>query len=226
MPAYNAAKTLRRVFDEIPRDSVHEIILVDDASQDGTVEVAAGLPLKVVVHEHNRGYGGNQKTCYKQALAHDADVVVMLHPDYQYDPADIPRLVEPIANGSADAVFGSRMMNGAVSRGGMPWWKVLGNRFLTAVENLALRQSLSEYHSGYRAYSAELLRGISFEKNDDGFVFDQQIIVQVCRAGFRIQEVPVTAKYFEDMSSVSFGTSVEYGLRTLATIARAFFSRA
>jgi glycosyltransferase involved in cell wall biosynthesis len=225
MPAYNAARTLVSTYDAIPKDFVDELILVDDASHDDTVSIARGLGLVVVVHERNRGYGGNQKTCYREALRRGAEIVVMLHPDFQYDPSDIPRLLKPLIQGEADVVFGSRMLRGAVGRGGMPGWKVIGNRFLTLVENVALGQRLSEYHSGYRAFTAGVLRSIPYHRNNDGFVFDQEIIVQLVERGFRIKEVPVSSKYFDDMSSVNFKTSLEYGLRTLTLMGRVVILR-
>lgn len=203
-----------------------EVILVDDASSDETAAIASQLDMLVIVHDKNRGYGGNQKTCYDEALRQNAEIIVMLHPDYQYDPKDLPRLVEPIKRGEARVVFGTRMTKGAAGRGGMPWWKVLGNKFLTWAENTILGQHLSEYHSGYRAFAAEVLRAVPYHQNNDGFVFDQQIIVQILRRGYRILEVPITAKYFDDMSSVNFRASVEYGLRTLGVLAKDLLSRA
>lgn len=218
LPAYNAAKTLKITLDDIPRGCVDDIILVDDASRDNTVEVAKRLGLKVFVHRKNKGYGGNQKTCYKKALELGADIVVMVHPDYQYDPKMIPQLIEPIKNGSADAVFGSRMMKGGALEGGMPLWKHNANILLTAIENVVLHTYLTEYHSGFRAYSARLLRGIRFKDNSDGFVFDTEIIVQILLKGFKIDEIPIRTRYFSDASTVRFFQGCVYGLRVLKTM--------
>jgi glycosyltransferase involved in cell wall biosynthesis len=225
MPAYNAARTLRRTVEEIPPGVAGEIILVDDASSDDTAQIASELGLLVIVHGANKGYGGNQKTCYDEALRRGAGIIAMLHPDYQYDPKDLPRLIEPLRRGDAKVVFGTRMARGAAGRGGMPWWKVLGNRFLTGAENLVLGQRLSEYHSGYRAYAAEVLRSIPYQDNDDGFVFDQQIIVQIIQQGYRIDEIPISVKYFPEMSSVNLRASIDYGLRTLWLLFRYLLQR-
>src|SRR3989338_175305 len=215
LPAYNAAKTLKITLDDIPKDVVDDIILVDDASKDDTVEVARQLGLKVFVHEKNKGYGGNQKTCYAKALELGADIVVMVHPDYQYDHKVIPQLIEPIKNGSADAVFGSRMMKGGALEGGMPLWKHNANILLTAVENVIFHTYLTEYHSGFRAYSAKLLKNIRFADNSDGFVFDTEIIVQALIKGFRIDEIPIRKRYFPEASTVRFWQGVRYGLGIL-----------
>lgn len=219
MPAYNAAATLGSTYEDIPAGFADDIILVDDASVDATPEVAARLGLRVIVHPHNVGYGGNQKTCYMEALRLGADIIVMLHPDGQYDPSILPEMVAPIARGEADIVLGSRMlMPGGARAGGMPLWKIIANRFLTACENLVLRQGLSEYHTGYRAYSRRFLETIPFLRNSNGFVFDTQVLVQATAFGFRIHEVPVRTRYFKEGSSVGFRTSVRYGLGTLATL--------
>jgi glycosyltransferase involved in cell wall biosynthesis len=219
MPAYNAAKTLERTYADIPHDLVHHIILVDDVSKDETVEVARQLGLEVVVHRQNRGYGGNQKTCYDRALEWGADVVVMLHPDYQYDATRIPQLVAPILSGDADLMLGSRFLGDPLA-GGMPQWKYVSNRFLTGVENTAFGLHLSEYHTGLRAYSRRLLETIPYNLNSDDFVFDQELIAQVVAVGgMRIGEIAVPTRYFEEASSVGFKRSVVYGLSTLKVVA-------
>lgn len=212
LPAYNAERTLERTVADIPREVVDEILLVDDCSRDRTVEIAKRLGLTVYRHDHNRGYGGNQKTCYERALEHGADIVVMVHPDYQYDPRIIPQLIEPIRQGRADAVFGSRMMKGGALVGGMPLWKHNANVLLTAFENVMLGTYLTEFHSGFRAYSARLLRRVRFQQNSDGFVFDTQIIVQALANRFKIEEIPIRTRYFEAASSIRLGPSVLYGL--------------
>jgi glycosyltransferase involved in cell wall biosynthesis len=217
MPAYNAARTVLRTYRDIPRDVVQKVILVDDLSRDDTVEIAKLLGIDVVVHPRNRGYGGNQKTCYELALTDGADVVVMVHPDYQYDPRCIPQLIEPIVEGTADMVLGSRFLGDPLG-GGMPKWKWLANRFLTAVENRAFGLRLSEYHTGFRAYSASLLRTIAWERNSDDFVFDQQLVAQVVAAQLRIAERPVPTRYFAEASSVGFRRSVAYGWATLRVV--------
>ena len=219
MPAYNAAKTLERTYHDIPRDVVDRIILVDDVSSDETVEIAQRLGLDVVVHPQNKGYGGNQKTCYREALAAGADVVVMVHPDYQYDPTRIPQVIAPILSGRADMVLGSRFLGDPLA-GGMPPWKWLANHFLTDVENMAFGLRLSEYHTGFRAYSARLLRTVAWERNSDDFVFDQEFVAQVVAARFRITEVAVPTRYFREASSVGFRRSVRYGFGTLGVVAR------
>lgn len=218
LPAYNAEATLKRTLADIPKESVDEIILVDDASRDNTVELARKLGLKVFVHEHNRGYGANQKTCYLKALEAGADIVVMVHPDYQYDPKVIPQLIDPIKRGAADAVFGSRMMKGGALEGGMPLWKHNANILLTALENVAFGTYLSEYHSGFRAYSAKLLKNINFQDNSDGFLFDTEIIVQILLLGFKIEEVPIRTRYFDEASTVGFFAGTVYGAGILRTI--------
>jgi len=218
LPSYNAAKTLEKTVRDIPKGIADEIILVDDHSHDQTVEIAKKLGLFVVVHEKNLGYGANQKTCYTQAILRGADIVVMLHPDYQYDPKVVPDLVEPILEGRADAVFGSRMMKGGALEGGMPLWKHNANILLTAIENVVLSTYLTEYHSGFRAYSRQALERIAFKKNSNGFVFDTEIIVQLHIHGFKIEEIPIKTRYFDDASTISFGPSVLYGLGILRTL--------
>ena len=226
MPAYNAARTLPRTYEEIPHHRVDEIILVDDGSTDDTVAIAKQLNLSVYVHRRNFGYGANQKTCYTEALAAGADVVVMLHPDYQYDPRLVPELVEPIARGEADIALGSRLLIDDALRRGMPWWKYVANRVLTWVENRVLGLRLSEYHTGYRAYAREFLERVPYRENSDKFVFDQEILVQAAHNGFRIREVAVPARYFPEASSASFVDSTIYGLRILALMTRYLLHRA
>jgi glycosyltransferase involved in cell wall biosynthesis len=220
MPAYNAGRTLRMTYEELPKDSVNLVILVDDGSTDETLEVARGLNLEIFVHDRNYGYGANQKTCYTEALKAGADIVVMVHPDYQYDPTLLPQIIEPIVKGEADLVLGSRLMGGSAIRQGMPWWKYLGNRFLTRLENLVFGLSLSEFHTGYRAFRREVLETVNYAMNSDGFVFDQQIIAQMVAARFRIAEIAVPVRYFPEASSASFVDSVIYGLRILLLLAR------
>ncbi len=225
MPAYNAARTLERTYDDLPHEVVDHVILVDDVSRDETVEIAERLGLKVIVHVQNRGYGGNQKTCYIEALRDGADVVVMLHPDYQYDSRLVPQLIAPIQRGEADLVLGSRLLGGGTLAGGMPRWKFVSNRFLTIVENATLGQHLSECHTGFRAYSRRLLETIPFLLNSDDFVFDTEVIAQTVAFGFRVGEIPVPTRYFAEASSVNFRRSVAYGLGTLAVMARYLLDR-
>ena len=215
LPAYNAAKTLEKTYADIPKDKIHRIILVDDVSQDQTVEVARALGLSVVIHVQNRGYGGNQKTCYLEALRAGADVVVMLHPDHQYDSRLVPELVRPILEGEADMVMGSRILNGRALEGGMPPWKYVANRVLTVTENLVYSRRLTDCHSGFRAYSRKLLETVPFLLNSDDFVFDSQMIAQAVYLGFKIKEIPVQARYFPEASSVNFKVSTVYGIKTL-----------
>jgi glycosyltransferase involved in cell wall biosynthesis len=218
MPAYNAAKTLRDTYARIP-PLVERVILVDDHSKDETVAVASSLGLKVIRHPHNVGYGGNQKTCYMEALRDGAEVVVMLHPDGQYDPELIGDLVRPILEGRADMVLGSRfLIPGGPRTAGMPRWKIAGNRLLTGFENLAMGTRFSECHTGYRAYSAAFLRRIPFLRNSNDFVFDTQVIAQAVAFGQRVVEVPARTRYFSEASSVDFAGSVRYGLKTLGTM--------
>ena len=215
LPAYNAARTLEKTYADIPKERVHKIILVDDVSQDQTVEVARALGLSVVIHIQNRGYGGNQKTCYIEALKEGAEVVVMLHPDHQYDSKLVPELVEPILAGKADMVMGSRILNGRALEGGMPFWKYLANRALTITENMVFGTDLTDGHSGFRAYSRKLLETVPFLLNSDDFVFDSQMIAQAVYLGFKIKEIPVQARYFPEASSVNFKVSTVYGIKTL-----------
>jgi glycosyltransferase involved in cell wall biosynthesis len=220
MPAYNAAKTLEATFNDIPPDTVHQVILVDDASKDGTLDVAHELEITAFRHEKNFGYGANQKTCYAEALKTEHGVVVMLHPDYQYDATLLPTIIEPILQDKADVVLGSRLMGANPVKQGMPWWKYLANRALTKLENAVFGLHLSEYHTGYRAYSRAALEGVNFQMNSDGFVFDQDIIAQLVNAGFRIAEVPVPTRYFPEASSASFWQSTVYGFSILNVVVR------
>lgn len=216
MPAYNASKTLKQTIDAIPKDSYSDILLVDDNSKDDTVDKAKELGLKVVKHDKNLGYGGNQKTCYKTALDMGADIVVMLHPDYQYDPRLVPFLAGLIENDICDVMMANRIRTRHEAlKGGMPFYKYFFNRCLTITENIILGLNLGEYHTGYRAFSRKVLETINFEKNSDDFVFDQHIIIQIAIAGFRIGEIPVSAKYFDEASSINFKRSMEYGLGIL-----------
>jgi glycosyltransferase involved in cell wall biosynthesis len=226
MPAYNAARTIAETVRAIPEGYYDEIVVVDDHSRDDTVERARALNLKAIRHPHNVGYGGNQKTCYMEALRDGAGVVVMLHPDGQYDPAIIPEMVRPIHEGRADMVLGSRMMvPGAAKRGGMPLWKRIANRFLTASENLAMGREFTECHTGYRAYSRRFLETVPFLRNSNGFVFDTEVIFQAVHFGLPVVEVPVSSRYFDDASSVGFRQGVVYGLGTLWTAARLLLHR-
>jgi glycosyltransferase involved in cell wall biosynthesis len=225
LPAYNAAQTLEKTYLDIPKEKISKIILVDDVSQDQTVEVARALGLSVVIHVQNRGYGGNQKTCYLEALKEGADVVVMLHPDHQYDSKLVPDLVEPILSGKADMVMGSRILNGRALEGGMPFWKFLANRILTTAENIVFRTRLTDCHSGFRAYSRRLLMTVPFLLNADDFVFDSQMIAQAVYLGFKIDEIPVQARYFPEASSVNFKVSTIYGLKTVGVMLRFILQR-
>jgi len=221
MPAYNAEKTLRLAWNEIPKDRVDDIILVDDASKDHTVEIARTIPgLHVVTHAENRGYGANQKTCYATALQRGADICVMVHPDHQYDASVLPDLVGPIARGEEDAMFGSRMLGGRPLEGGMPKWKYLANIFLTAVENATFYLYLTEYHSGLRAYSRRYLESVNLEAFSDGFVFDTEIIAAGMWKNMRIREVPIVTRYFDEASQIDFWSSCIYGLSILGVMAR------
>lgn len=226
LPAYNAEKTLSQTVEAIPRDIVDEIILGDDASTDGTYHLAQKLGLTTYAHKKNQGYGANQKTCYKMAMHAGADIIVMVHPDFQYDPASIPELVSPIACGETNAVFGSRMLIfGNALAGGMPVWKYLANIFLTTVENFILRLHLSEYHSGFRAYSKKVFETVPYELNSNGFVFDTEIIVQMKLARLTIQEIPIATRYFPEASMIGLKKSVQYGLHILWTMMRYVFHR-
>jgi glycosyltransferase involved in cell wall biosynthesis len=221
MPAYNAADTLADTEASIPAEVVTKVILVDDHSRDETVPVARELGVQVIVHPHNVGYGGNQKTCYMEALRQEADIVVMLHPDGQYDPELLPAMIEPIARGDAEMTLGSRFLRpGGPSAGGMPRYKIIANRFLTTIENYVLGTHLSEMHTGYRAYSRRFLETVPFLRNSNDFVFDSQIIAQAIAFDLSIAEVPVSTKYFPEASSTSLRQSVVYGCKTLAVMLR------
>ncbi|MCE9624801.1 MAG: glycosyltransferase family 2 protein [Deltaproteobacteria bacterium] len=215
MPAYNAEFTLRRTYEEIPKEIVDDVILVDDASRDRTVDVARELGLHHVVHPKNLGYGGNQKTCYREALDRGADIVIMMHPDYQYTPKLIPAMAGMIASGIYDVVMASRILGRGALRGGMPYYKYVFNRFLTASQNLLMRQKLSEYHTGYRAFSREVLLKLPLLANSNDFIFDNQMVAQAAYFGFRIGEISCPTHYSEDSSSINFSRSVVYGLGVL-----------
>jgi glycosyltransferase involved in cell wall biosynthesis len=217
MPAYNAEKTLRMTYEEIPKEYVDDVILVDDASKDSTTDVARDLGIHTIIHPENRGYGGNQKTCYKRALELGADVIIMLHPDYQYTPKLIVAMASLVANGQYDVVLGSRILGGGAIRGGMPFYKYVSNRLLTLFQNIMMGMKLSEYHTGYRAYSSDVLRTLPLNENSDGFVFDNQMLAQAAYFGYRIGEISCPTKYFEDASSINFTQSVKYGLGVLST---------
>jgi glycosyltransferase involved in cell wall biosynthesis len=213
MPAYNAARTLEKTLAEVPRDIVDEIVLVDDASQDDTAALARSLGIEHVIrHDENRGYGGNQKTCYRKALELGADIVIMLHPDYQYSPRLIPAMAELVASGLFPVVLGSRILGGGAISGGMPVYKYVANRLLTAFQNLCTGAKLSEYHTGYRAFSARIIKQLDLDANSDDFIFDNQMLAQVLGKGFRIGEVTCPTHYFGEASSINFRRSVTYGL--------------
>lgn len=216
MPAYNAERTLEATYQEIPHDLVDEVILVDDRSSDQTAKKAEELGIqKVIIHPQNRGYGGNQKTCYQAALESGADIVVMLHPDYQYTPKLLEAMVYPIANGLFPVMLGSRILGTGALKGGMPMYKYIANRFLTAFQNILMGQKLAEYHTGYRAFSKEILNTLPLEENSDDFVFDNEMLGQIAYAGFIMGEVTCPTKYFKDASSINFSRSVKYGLGVL-----------
>ncbi|HJZ93400.1 MAG TPA: glycosyltransferase family 2 protein [Gemmataceae bacterium] len=226
LPAYNAERTLAATLADFPPGCVDDILLVDDGSTDNTVAVAREMGLTVIAHPENRGYGGNQKTCYRYALEHGADVVVMIHPDYQYDARVIPHAVGLIELGICDVVLGSRVRSRQEAlRCGMPWWKYFSNRGLTFVENVALGQNLGDFHSGFRVYRRSVLETIPFERNSDDFVFDTQFLAQAVHFGFRLGDVPVPVRYFDEASSINFRRSAVYGVRTLATMARFWLHR-
>ncbi|MCC6548079.1 glycosyltransferase family 2 protein [Candidatus Sumerlaeota bacterium] len=214
-PAYNAERTLEKTFREVDRSIVEDTILVDDASKDGTAGLAKKLGIHTVVHSRNKGYGGNQKTCYRKALEHGADIVVMVHPDYQYSPRLIPAMAAMIASGHYDAVMGSRMLGQNARRGGMPTYKYISNRFLTLAQNVMMGQKLSEYHTGYRAFSRRLLEALPLEDYDDDFIFDNQMIAQAMYMGWRVGEISCPTRYFDEASSINFRRSCTYGLGVL-----------
>jgi len=220
MPAYNAAKTLRMTYADLPRDMVDLVILVDDGSKDETARIARELGLELFIHNRNYGYGANQKTCYREALKAGADIVVMVHPDYQYDPTLLPEIIRPIQEGRADVVLGSRLMGANPIKQGMPWWKYVSNRFLTWCENRVFGLRLSEYHTGYRAFSRQALESVNLQMNSDQFIFDQEIIAQLVDVKARLTEVPVPTRYFAQASSASFFQSSIYGLSILWLLVR------
>lgn len=216
LPAYNAAKTLEKTFSEIPFDIVDEVVLVDDSSKDDTVEVGRRIGIKhIIKHDKNKGYGGNQKSCYNKALELGADIVIMLHPDYQYTPLLIPSMSHIIASGLYPVVLGSRILGKGALNGGMPMYKYIFNRFLTLSENILLSQKLSEYHTGYRAFSKEVLTSINYNINNDDFIFDNEMLSQIFMNGFEIAEITCPTKYFEEASSINFSRSMKYGLGVL-----------
>src|SRR3989338_4150675 len=214
MPAYFAEKTLEKTYNDIPKEYVDEIILVDDASKDKTVEIAKKLGLKVIVHEKNKGYGGNQKTCYTAALKDKADIIVLLHPDYQYDPKKIPEIIKPIQDGKADVVYGSRMLiKGDAKKGKMPWWKRIGNRALTLYFDLFLKIKITDAATGYIAYSKKVLETIPFMRNSNGMTFDEEAMIQIVSKKFRVAEIPIPTRYEDISSSTTFPACVKYGLK-------------
>ncbi|MCS6906211.1 MAG: glycosyltransferase family 2 protein [Bacteroidia bacterium] len=226
MPAYNAEKTLKITYEEIPFDIVDEVILVDDKSSDNTIELAKQLGIhKIICHPQNRGYGGNQKTCYKEALRSGADIVIMLHPDYQYTPKLIEAMVYPIANGVFPVMLGSRTLGKGALKGGMPIYKYIANRILTFIQNLLMNQKIAEYHTGYRAFSREILEMLPLEENSDDFVFDNQMLAQIAYAGYTIGEITCPTKYFKEASSINFRRSVVYGLGVLKTSITYFLNK-
>ncbi len=217
MPAYNAEKTLRQTYDELPHEYIDEVILVDDASHDRTAFVAKELGIHTIIHETNTGYGGNQKTCYRTALAHDADITVMVHADYQYSPKLVTAMVSMIASGHYDVVLGSRILGDDALRGGMPFYKYIANRFLTLFQNILLGAKLSEYHTGFRAFSRKVLETLPLEENSNDYIFDNEMLAQAHFFGFRIGEISCPTKYFADASSINFSRSVKYGFGVLGT---------
>jgi glycosyltransferase involved in cell wall biosynthesis len=225
MPAYKAGRTLEATWRDLPHDVVDEVVVVDDSSDDDTVRVARALGLTVILHDRNKGYGANQKTCYTEALARGADIVVMVHPDYQYDPRMVTAMAGMVASGVYDMVIGSRILGGGALAGGMPWWKYVANRVLTLFENVVLGAKLSEYHTGYRAYSRTLLAALPWRDNSDDFVFDNEFLAQAIVAGRRIGEVSVPTRYFAEASSIGFGRSVRYGLGVVRTALLGLFAR-
>ena len=226
LPAYNAGLTLEKTYSEIPFDIVDEVILVDDASKDNTVEVGRQIGIRhIIKHEKNKGYGGNQKSCYDKALSLGADIVIMLHPDYQYTPKLIPAMASIIANGLYPAVFGSRILGKGALKGGMPMYKYIFNRCLTLTQNILMNQKLSEYHTGYRAFSKVVLEKIDYHANSDDFVFDNQMAAQVFYAGYEIAEVTCPTKYFDEASSINFRRSAVYGLGVLGVSLSYFFQK-
>ena len=225
MPAFNAERTLQQTYEELPHEYVDEVILVDDASKDETSRVAHELGIKTIIHPENKGYGGNQKTCYREALRHGADIVVMVHPDYQYSPRLVAAMASMIASGHYDVVLGSRILGGTALKGGMPLYKYVANRFLTLVENICLGVKLSEYHTGFRAFTREVLETLPLNENSDDFVFDSEMLVQSVYFGFRLGELSCPTRYFEDASSINFSRSVKYGFGVLGSIMKYVLSK-
>ncbi len=220
MPAYNAEKTLRTTYDELPHEYVDDVILVDDASKDNTAPIARELGIATIIHAENKGYGGNQKSCYREALRLGADIVVMVHPDYQYSPRLVTAMASMIASGHYDVVLGSRILGGTAIKGGMPLYKYIANRFLTLVENMVLGAKLSEYHTGFRAFSREVLERLPLGENSDDFVFDNEMLAQAVYFGFRVGEISCPTRYFEDASSINLSRSITYGFGVLGTSLR------
>lgn len=226
LPAYNAAKTLQKTFEEIPFDIVDDIIITDDFSQDNTIEIAQKIGIQnIIIHDKNKGYGANQKSCYKKALELNADIIVMLHPDYQYTPKLIPAMCTLVANDLYDVVLGSRILSKGALKGGMPIYKYISNRILTFIQNILMNQKLSEYHTGYRCFNTKLLEKIDFENNSDDFIFDNEILAQCCFLKARIGEISCPAKYFEEASSINFQRSLAYGLGVLRVAVSYFFQK-
>jgi len=226
LPAYNAEKTLKTTYEEIPHDIVDEVVLVDDLSSDKTVEIANNLNIKhIIQHQENLGYGGNQKTCYNKALELNADIVVMLHPDYQYTPKLIPSMCHLIANDVYKVVLGSRILGKGAINGGMPKYKYFFNRVLTLIQNILLNQKLSEYHTGYRAYSKEVLEKINYETNSNDFIFDNQVLAQIIYNSYNIAEITCPTKYFKEASSITFKKSLKYGIGVVTTSLKFFFHK-
>lgn len=226
LPAYNAENTLKSTFSEIPMDIVDEVVIVDDASKDNTIEIAKDVGIKhIIKHKENKGYGGNQKSCYDAALKLDADIVIMLHPDYQYTPKLIPAIANIIANNLYEVVLGSRILGKGALKGGMPLYKYFFNRMLTLTQNILMNQKLSEYHTGYRAFSKEVLENINYHNNSDDFVFDNQMLAQIFYADYEIGEITCPTKYFEDASSINLKRSIVYGLGVLNTSFKYFLQK-
>ena len=225
MPAFNAEKTVRKTYLELPHDYVDEVILVDDASKDSTLAISRELGMVTIVHMENRGYGGNQKTCYREALKRGADITVMVHPDYQYSPRLVTAMASMIASGHYDIVLGSRILGGTALKGGMPLYKYIANRFLTLIDNMVLGVKLSEYHTGFRAFTRKVLETLPLDENSDDFVFDNEMLVQAVYFGFKIGELSCPTSYLEDASSINFGRSVKYGFGVLATLMKYILSR-
>jgi glycosyltransferase involved in cell wall biosynthesis len=225
MPAFNAEKTVRRTYSEIPHEYVDEVILVDDASKDSTAAISRELGIGTIVHTKNKGYGGNQKTCYSSALEHGADIIVMVHPDYQYSPRLVTAMASMIASGHYDIVLGSRILGGTALKGGMPLYKYIANRFLTLIDNIVLGVKLSEYHTGFRAFTRQVLETLPLDENSDDFVFDNEMLVQAVYFGFRIGELSCPTRYLEESSSINFRRSVKYGFGVIVTLMKYVLSR-